>query len=1031
MSVLNSTNWAHHGMNGGINISLDYYPSGIVRSGSTITGSLSVSATVGGNAAYPSYFGYSIYCNITVGGTTKTLIIKAEGTGSWSSTVGETSYTTFSANVGTGSGSLPISAHFYSTQNQGESCCKSGIRLNGSIPYAATSITPGTPSPSVVFDNNNSFIYSNETMYPAFSSGSTFNSITITLPRPNNAQKFYLYLEKYMSKLTNQWPTVAGGFKEGVYPANSMTMNYTFTEADIGYEFRIRSQSKSDDLVDVMGTEIRFRLSDPPIPIVTFANNNSFVCSNENVYPAFSSGSTFNSIAISCVRPGVTQSCHLYLERYMSQLTNPWQRVTGGYRAIESPVNTVNLNYTFRKEDIGHAFRLRSQSVSTIGESIMGSEIGFRLNSLPTMLDSSVKVNVKRTKDEVTLSWDKFSDVTNTTAAGSYRYKIHVYNGVKLVSSSISVTDVTSHTFNLSSCGIKPGETATLKVVPGDVRDWATQEYGTNVNVIRNSPPYFLSGSTIAASAASLIAPSLPTLFKDKINLYWNSAIDAESIDKITYRIYYKAQNETSVWGVWTLLKSVTTNYATVDCSNITTRGKSIQFGVVANDGLEDSIGTTVSIISNIMRRDDTPPVVTNVKINPEITNYVKNTNYETIDSVSWTHVVELDGSNCSKYIVTMYEATTQSVVNPVSSKTYTVTTNSLNNIDISNIARGNYIMFKVKAINSSGFESVIAADSIWVTKNRKPNATTSFKVNSTKSNFFGSIPLIWDKATDPDEDRVTYTIFSGYNNSATYTKLVEGLTNTTYSHSVTNRKPADTISYKIVTVDKYGVCSDEKTIENSYNIKINTKPNPPKLIYPISTVYDSTPRILMQTNGDVNNDNLIIKITVNGQHYNSMLNRTVFNKNLYSSTGDKIVFIPPALNVGENSISIQANDGYEDSNISTIKITYAAPLVNMLQKSSSVLISTNVYNNFVTMISNSMIAYGLLPYNLSAITSKDKLILSSAFTSLYDNINKLNLSINTNYPGLNRVKTKPSIIKGNLITKDIYNSILEVITNL
>ena len=1027
MSVLNSASWAHSEMTAKIAVSSDYYLSGSIRSGNYFTVTLYATATLNGNTTYPSTFNYDIYCDLTVNGSTVTKCVKNTN---WrtnvSSSISATTSNTFTVNVGSGRGSVSASAHFYATNNPDRtSCCVNGITLRGSIPYTATAIVPGTPSPSVAFENNNSFIYSNETMYPAFSSGSTFNSIAITLPRPNNAQNFYLYLERYMSQSTDPWPRVAGGFKEGKYPASSMTMNYTFTEADIGRLFRIRSQSRSDDLVDVMGTEIRFRLSDPPIPIVTFANNNSFVCSNENVYPAFSSGSTFNSIAISCVRPGSTQSCHLYLERYMSQLTNPWQRVTGGYRAIESPVNTVNLNYTFRKEDIGYAFRLRSQSVSTIGESIMGSEIEFRLNSLPTMLDSSVKVNVKRTKDAVTLSWDKFSDYTNTTAAGSHRYKIHVYNGVKLVSSSISVTDVTSHTFNLSSCGIKPGETATLKVVPGDVRDWATQEYGTNVNVIRNSPPYFLSGSTIAASAASLITPSLPTLFKDKINLYWNSAIDAESIDKMTYRIYYKAQNETSVWGEWTLLRSVTTNYATVDCSNITTRGKSIQFGVVANDGLEDSIGTTVSIISNIMRRDDTPPAVTNVKINPE------NTNYETIDSVSWTHVVELDGSNCSKYIVTMYEATTQSVVNPVSSKTYTVTTNSLNNIDISNIARGNYIMFKVKAINSSGIESSIAADSIWVTKNRKPNATTSFKVNSTKSNFFGSIPLIWDKATDPDEDTVTYTIFSGYNNSTTYTKLVEGLTNTTYSHSVTNRKPADTISYKIVTVDKYGVCSDEKIIENSYNIKINTKPNPPKLIYPISTVYDNTPRILMQTNGDVNNDNLIIKITVNGQKYNSMLNTTVFNKNLYSSTGDKIVFIPPTLNVGENSISIQANDGYEDSSISTIKITYAAPLVNMLQKSSSVLISTNVYNNFVTMISNSMIAYGLLPYNLSAITSKDKLILSSAFTSLYDNINKLNLSINTNYPGLNRVKTKPSIIKGNLITKDIYNSILEVITNL
>lgn len=746
-----------------------------------------------------------------------------------------------------------------------------------------------------------------------------------------------------------------------------------------------------------------------PNPTKTWADGTTCTSQyNDTVYKGTVGGNkdVLNSTRFDCGMPGNSTSVVLYLEKYVSP---NWQLINTGYPVI---------NYTYKSSDREFLFRLRSVSHSSTGHTTWGTPSEWRINDLPVMNGNNVSTNVSRTTNSVTVSWSPLSDGLNKDNSKFYRIHLDKFNGSSYVDHrTISLGDVNSHTFNLSDYGFNQGDRCRIFVEPGDYLEWSFVKYGGR-DVVRNSPPYFSSGTIVNTSVDSNVYNKV---FKDDITISWNTATDAEK-DTLTYYVYYKAQNDNGSWQAdWTNIKTTTDKYTGVSCQNYVSRGRQIQIAIGVTDGLES--GSLIT--SAVLTRDNFPSAPTNIMINPNQTEE----HYESIQSVSWTKSIGTNGKDCSNYVVDMIICKTKNVNDVYSTVTKTTTGTYIDSFDLSSIQRGYYIYFRIKAIDMYGLESISYLQSKWCRKNKAPYAPTNFKINSSKLNLYMSAPLKWDAASDPDGDNITYSILCSYNRGS-YSSIATGLTGTTYSHNISNRQPKETIGYKIITIDKHGVPSTEAIIENNHNIVINSKPNPAVLIYPISLVYDKTPRILLQTNGDIDGDDLSIKISINGQDFNSATS-SAFDKSSYGCNKDKIIFIPPALNSGVNTFKIMTNDGYENSTESTFTINYTQALLNVISDTADILITPSVYDKLTKMISDTRAAYGHPLYNPNGVVATETYITSYSFNELYTKIAEVNSWINTNYPGKIRIKYKPLIAKGSLISKNIHNQILEIITNI
>lgn len=769
---------------------------------------------------------------------------------------------------------------------------------------------------------------------------------------------------------------------------------------------KFENSTSADTAVYVNPTIIPYA----PNPTMSWGRGNTITSAyGDTVYSGGISGDdgSQNYTNFDCGMPGNAVSVTLSLDRYVN---GDWQNVANGYPSFRK-------NWT--NEDRGFAFRLRSWSTSSTGHTTSAASFPqWRINDLPSIDGSRISFNAPRTTDNITLSWPVLSDGLNSSNANCYRIHLQkLVNGSYSDFRSFDISNVTSANFNLSSYGFNNGDRCRAQIEPGDALEWAHNRQGSTL-VVRNSAPYFSAGTSVKSNVDGA---DYNKVFKDAVNLSWNSASDNEG-DALTYLIKYKAQNSNGSWqSNWTDVIRTSNRSETISCQNYVSLGRSIQFAVEANDGLENS-GLITSLI---LTRDANPPTPTGIVINPN----QSEEHYESISSVSWNSSTGTNGQLCSSYEIDMIVCRTNNVSSAYSTISKKSTSTSIRDFSIADITRGHYFYFRVKAVDMYGLSSVTYLESKWCRKNKAPYAPTGFKINSSRLNLFQNAPLIWDVSSDPDGDNITYSIMCSVNRG-NYYSIATGLTSNTYSHNISDRNPKDTLGYKIVSIDKHGVSSTETVIENNHSIVINTKPEPAILMYPVSVIYDTTPRILLNTNGDYNGDELTIKISINGQNYNSATS-SAFNKSSYNADKDKIVFIPPTLNIGVNTFTIKTNDGYQDSNESTFIINCATPLLNTISDTADVFITPATYISLSSMVSNTRIAYGLTIFNAENMISKESFVTASSFNALYENIIQVNNWINNNYPGKNRVKTKPLIAKSNLIGKNIHNGILEVITNI
>lgn len=203
------------------------------------------------------------------------------------------------------------------------------------------------------------------------------------------------------------------------------------------------------------------------------------------------------------------------------------------------------------------------------------------------------------------------------------------------------------------------------------------------------------------------------------------------------------------------------------------------------------------------------------------------------------------------------------------------------------------------------------------------------------------------------------------------------------------------------------------------------------KLIAPIcnSTVYCKTPRILFKLNdGD---GLLVIYITITNNkgifNYTSTRNPELFSALAFKAY-DNVAFYSNDIDVGENKVAIRIYDNNSFSHEESFVFNYQeSPLAinNELE-----LITAARIKLLIDMTNNTLKAYGRQTVDINIPISNESKIYRNYFSTLNNALYDLNDFINTNYHGLNRIKTK-DIIGVIPIYKKIYTNILNYILDM
>lgn len=751
------------------------------------------------------------------------------------------------------------------------------------------------------------------------------------------------------------------------------------------------------------------------------------------VYKAIKSNGTDNNLYLSTARTSNATKMQVYCQ-YCSDSSGGWKDLTN------SPVthgDSCGFSFaaTSDKRFNNKHIRFRSYAVATssTGDTKSSGYTYFIINDIPT-ISGSITTDVSKTSNSVKVTWPAMTDNANNN---NKKYKIYIdkYDTVSKTYKEFKDFTVTNpsennKTFNLSTYSINRGEKVKIYIKPGDSQDWG-KKYGGLV-VTRNSLPYFEGTAKLTTSADST---SYNYVFSGNVNLSWNSAKDSER-DGITYYIYrrYKKTSDSS-WSTWAYINETTsTKLENINANNYTDVGGSVQFGIRAYDGLEYSTSSdqAMSLTSNIIKRNKKPDKPSNFAI--IASGHIDGESYyETSEKITWDKVVAFNNKDCSKYRIDYEICTSSSFTGQITTGGADVTKNEFKFNFANTVPRGSYIRFKIKAIDIFGTESGVYTSSVY-SRNNQPTNPTNFRCTSTKLNVYNTMNLAWDASTDADSNPgIYYKIWSRANNNGYSLITTNKITGTSYNYDISKLAPGTTLGFKIRAYDKYDIaCPNDVFITNNDKLVINTPPSKPKLVAPKNTapIYDPRPRILFDIPNEKDSDSVSAYITVNNVAYNSSTS-SAFNKTTYSS-GDKLVFVPPTnLNSGSNTIKIKLYDGYQYSEEESYTINYTPSELLVINDSNAEPITAEKYNTLKLMMNNTLKAYGQTSSGSYTPVKNETKIDYKIYNDLWTKIYALNNWINNNYSGLNRVKTKPDIAFKKIISKEVYNKILDVITNI
>lgn len=651
----------------------------------------------------------------------------------------------------------------------------------------------------------------------------------------------------------------------------------------------------------------------------------------------------------------------------------------------------------------------------------------FAVNNPPIINGNSLRVDTKIASTNVVLSWDHFED---TVASGNTKYykiwyKVYANGSWSDYKQWRGMVTTNSVTIPISEC-CERGQKVAFYINGADDLEWGDKAGG--IQVTRNSLPTFKT-TTITSSVDSA---TYNKVFSGNVDLNIPPATDVDADQTIHYKIFYrKKANSSATYSSWAFLGvSYGTTYS-VDAGAITQPNEFIQFGAIANDGLEDS-HTTPAVTSYELRKNSKPATPSGLIL---VSSGHDNNDsyYEASTKITWNAVIADNGNPITNYRVKTFIASNSSFTGTVNTTTTTVTTNEMTFAIQNLVERGKYVRFQITAIDMYNQESDIYTSATF-RRNSQPTNPTNFRCSTTKLNVYKSVTLAWDGSTDEDDNSTIYYKIWHRIGNGSYALLTSKTTQKTFTHDISSYAAGTTLGYKIRAYDKYDVASpNDVYINNCDNIVINTPPACPTLVAPKQSfiIYDPRPRILFNIPAETNNDNVTIYVTLNGTTYNSATSSSAFSSSSFASNS-KMVFIPPKdLVTGANTISIKSYDGYQYSPETTYTINYAVKKLGELGPSSEQKITAAYYETLKGMIVDTLRAYNQTVSSTLTPTSNVTKIEAKYFSDLSNKIYGLNSWINTNYPGLNRNKTKPDIGTSKKITKDINNKLLDVITNL
>lgn len=552
----------------------------------------------------------------------------------------------------------------------------------------------------------------------------------------------------------------------------------------------------------------------------------------------------------------------------------------------------------------------------------------------------------------------------------------------------------------------------------GIIRDKESLTAYIDKTIYINSLPYW-QGHTAEATAINFTSGVVDNIFKQNITMSWPKASDAQN-QTIKYSVYCQIGTDAGPSGdtdSCCLAEGLTTNTYTFDATNIKgkviPRGERIYLSVWAHDGLEWS---PHRLVSRWIYRDQPPTSPTNVS--PTSGHYEKSIN------VSWSQSSGSNGSYVEMYRVGLMD-NTNSII-----KSWNIGETSFTCNDVDLIPRGETFKFSIVAVDNLGNDSSPAYSGA-LKRNSAPTAPKNFKVNSSTLYVKNQIPLIWNASTDADGDNVKYNISYSINNGEFQT-LVKGLSTTSYTHNISNLSVGSVLNYYIEAYDDFNVYSSKVYIASKPQINIPPSASSFVLPYESRTLYTNTPRIVFRTGSSYNDQKLKVIISVNGKEYSSDKDISCFDKINYDNNIEGMFVVPDSapLNYTKNTITIKTSDGLDYSTTTTRIINCDAMTVSTKNKGD--LITATDFNSLKAMVNANRFAYGLSEYSWTDgfLQSNKNLINKKYFEQVIDGIYTLNTFINnkTTSSSLKRIYTKNVILTNDLISKNIFNNIHEMI---
>lgn len=637
--------------------------------------------------------------------------------------------------------------------------------------------------------------------------------------------------------------------------------------------------------------------------------------------------------------------------------------------------NTRTFNLTTAR---GADWHFRVAARNTAGTSGYSNVVNVKSNSFPTV-PIGLAHAPKYPQTNVTLIWTDSTDVDGHNV--TYNVLISKNNGAY----AYVARNLTDSIYNYNNSADADGTTYKFMVEAVDALQATVRSAESNEFFKPRVP-----------SAPSFIGPATSYQEHD-FNVTWNASN--------FYNVpgYYEVQQSVNS-GNWTnVYNKHTLTSLTFSISSIN-RGDTIRFRV---RGVNDVGQASPWAVSNTVTRNRSPLPVTNIR---PAAGYLLN-----VITFEWDASVEPD-NQLVEY--RLYISKNNGTYSYIGSTTGTSFTWAIPGNDAGETA----YTLKVVSVDSLGAE----AEAIGPTLRKPTPPTDPTGLGPANGYYEGHIDLTW-----------TASNFYGQGGSYDIEVYVEDVLHTatnvptnTYRFSLANIARGARVSYKVRARNVFN--QESAWVFSTTRMYHNRIPDAPSFVLPINNgeLCSRTPKIVIKTNVEHDNQQMTLYVRYNNTVYNSVTHPQYFSKTTLGNNEHIIFRHTNQLNIGNNTIEAYVSDGLINSARTTlaIRILNGIPDVN-----KDDYITADSYNVRADMININRMAYGLNLYN-NLIAIKDDFVLGfpiveaiTAITEITDNVDSYHPNNKFAY---NFIYDTP-VANTTFISSNHYNQLSRALNNL